>query len=117
MEPCRVALAGGFATSGPRPAVVLVVVVTVTVEVGVEPSVGSVPVPPGDCVLEPAAQVLATQTGALPFTGAFADVLLAPVEPWFELWPVQVLATQTGAFAFAGAFADVPPLVVDPPEL
>jgi hypothetical protein len=110
IAPCGVDLAGGFATRGPGPTdAVVLVVATVTDD-------GGVVVPAGDCVLAPAVQVLATQTGALAFTGAFAVVPFAPVEPWFELWPVQVLATQTGAFAFTGAFADVW-LVVDPPEL
>jgi hypothetical protein len=108
------ALAGGFATSG-APAVD--VVVTVTGAVGDPPPVwGRVPnvvVPPGDCVVDPPLQVLATQTGAFAFIGALAEVLFDPVEAWFELWPVQVLATQTGAFAFMGALAEV---LFDPVE-
>ena len=78
--------------------------------------------PPDVCEPLPPLQVLATQTGALPFTGAFADadglteleplpvladvVPPAPTEPWEPLPPLQVLATQTGALALAGVLEE-----------
>jgi hypothetical protein len=76
--------------------------------------------PPVDCEALPPFEVDATVTGALAFTGAFAegDGLTVDVPAW--LWPVElelegvvceaevpllVLATVTGAFTLAGAFA------------
>jgi hypothetical protein len=63
----------------------LEVVVTLTSDLGEAPGDGvAAPVEfvvlPGDCAVDPALHVLATQTGALAFTGAFADVLFAPLE-------------------------------------
>jgi hypothetical protein len=82
-EPAEgVAFAGGFATCGVFAADV---VVTPTGAVGDVPRIGvSVPkvvVVPGDCVVDPSVQVLATQTGAFAFTGALAEVPFDPVEP------------------------------------
>jgi hypothetical protein len=74
------------------------------------------------CEPPPPLQVLATQTGAFPLTGAFADadglaeleplpvlavvVPPAPTEPWEPLPPSHLLATHTGALALAGVLED-----------